>query len=160
MQTVLDVIFPHQANNDYRGGKIAFYGFCLLMIPLVFRSTVHFLKPDSGVNSIASIMVFEGTPDPNNIIYMFSAIGGLHQMLWVFFYGIVLWRYRNLIPLMFALMVVEGFFGMIVSSMHPLTPEYFEYTPPGKLGALPKLVLCAALLFLSVLHSQRRALPG
>jgi hypothetical protein len=40
----------------------------------LFRSTVHFLKPDSGVNSIASIRVFEGTPDPNHIIYMFSAI--------------------------------------------------------------------------------------
>jgi hypothetical protein len=153
MPQALEVLFPRQANNDYRGGAVPFYGFCLISAVMLFRSTVHFLKPDSGVNSIASIMIFDGTPDPNNIIYMFSAIGGLHQMLWVMFYGLVLVRYRNLIPLMFAFMVVEGFFGFVVSTMHPLTPEYFEHTPPGKLASLPKLLYCAGMLFASVRRS-------
>ena len=153
MTSALDAIFPRQANNDYRGGAVPFYGFCLLTAVMLFRSTVHFLKPDSGVNSIASIMVFEGTPDPNNIIYMFSAIGGVQQMLWVMFYGLVLWRYRNLIPLMFAFAIVEGLFGFVVLSMHPLTPEYFEHTPPGKLGSVPKLAFCAAMLFVAVRRS-------
>jgi len=154
MTSALDAIFPRQANNDYRGGAVPFYGFCLLTAVMLFRSTVHFLKPDSGVNSIASIMVFEGTPDPNNIIYMFSAIGGVQQMLWVMFYGLVLWRYRNLIPLMFAFAIVEGLFGFVVLSMHPLTPEYFEHTPPGKLGSVPKLVYCAVMLFVAVRSSR------
>ena len=154
MPQALEVLFPRQANNDYRGGAVPFYGFCLISAVMLFRSTVHFLKPDSGVNSIASIMIFDGTPDPNNIIYMFSAIGGMHQMLWVMFYGLVLVRYRNLIPLMFAFMVVEGFFGFIVTTMHPLTPEYFEHTPPGKLASWPKLLYCAGMLFASVRHSM------
>ena len=171
MPSTLDVIIPRQANNDYRGGDAAFYGFCLVTALMLFRATVHFLKPDSGVNSIASIMVFEGSPDPNNIIYMFSAIGGMHQMLWVMFYGLVLSRYRNLIPLMFAFMVVEGFFGFIVGAIHPLTPEYFAHTPPGKLASVPKLMFCAVMLFVAVRRSMnpsalagdededRRALP-
>jgi hypothetical protein len=153
MLQALEVLFPRQANNDYRGGAVPFYGFYLISAVMLFRSTVHFLKPDSGVNSIASIMVFDGTPDPNNIIYMFSAIGGMHQMLWVMFYGLVLVRYRNLIPLMFAFLVVEGFFGFVVSTMHPLTPEYFEHTPPGKLASVPKLVYCAGMLLASVWRS-------
>ena len=153
MPSTLGVIFPRQANNDYRGGAVALYGFCFVSALMLFRATVHFLKPDSGVNSIASIMVFEGIPDPNNIIYMFSAIGGVHQMLWVMFYGLVLLRYRNLIPLMFAFMVVEGFFGFVVAAMHPLTPEYFEHTPPGKLAGAPKLLFCAIMLLVSVRRS-------
>ena len=154
MSAALDVILPRQANNDYRGGTVPFYGFCLMTAVMLFRSTVHFLKADSGVNSIASIMIFEGTPDPNNIIYMFSSIGGLHQMLFVMLYGLVLWRYRNLIPLMFAFMIVETVFGFGVGLMHPLTPEYFEHTPPGKLASVPQLLFSAAMLLLAVRRSM------
>ena len=150
MNQVLDALVPRQASNDYRGGAVAFYGFCVFFALHVFKSTVHFLKPDSGVNSIASIMVFEGNPDPNNIIYMFSAVGGLTQMMWVILFGLVLWRYRNLIPLMLGFLVVEKLFGFVVGWMHPLTPEYFERTPPGKLAAVPTLLICCALLFLAL----------
>jgi hypothetical protein len=153
MTSAFDVILPRQANNDYRGGPVPLYGFCLLAAVMLFRSTVHFLKDDSGVNSIASIMIFEGTPDPNNVIYMFSSIGGLHQLLFVILYGLVLWRYRNLIPLMFAFMIVETFFGFFVGLLHPLTPEYYERTPPGKLAGVPKLLYSAVLLFLAVRRS-------
>ncbi len=155
MTSALDSILPPQANNDYRGGAIPFYGFCLLAATSLFSSTVHFLKDDSGVNSIASIIVFEGTPDPNNIIYMFSAVGGLSQMLFVMLYGLVLWRYRNLIPLMLGFMVLEVLFGFVVGLMHPLTPEYFEHTPPAKLVAVPKLLVCATLLFLALWRSMK-----
>ncbi len=155
MTSALDIILPRQANNNYRGGPVPFYGFCLLTAAMLFRSTVHFLKDDSGVNSIASIIVFEGTPDPNNIIYMFSAVGGLSQMLFVMLYGLVLWRYRNLIPLMLGFMVLEVLFGFVVGLMHPLTPEYFEHTPPAKLVAVPKLLVCATLLFLAARRSMK-----
>ena len=154
MPRMIDVILPSQANNDYRGGSVPFYAFWFLMAVSLFRSTVHFLKPDSGVNSIASIMIFEGTPDPNNIIYMFSAIGGMHQMLWVMLSGLVMWRYRNLIPLMFGFLVVECLFGFVVGAMHPLTPEYFEYTPPGKVGELPKLAFAVVMFVLVVRRSM------
>ncbi len=153
MTSALDAIVPRQANNDYRGGAVPFYAFCLLTAVKLFSSTVHFLKDDSGVNSIASIIVFEGSPDPNNVIYMFSSIGGLQQMLFVMLYGIVLWRYRNLIPLMFAFMIVEKFLGFGVGLMHPLTPEYFDHTPPGKLAGVPMLLYSAVLLFLAVRRS-------
>ncbi len=106
------------------------------------------------MNSIPRNNVIEGTPDPNNIIYMFSAVGGLSQMLFVMLYGLVLWRYRNLIPLMLGFLVLEVLFGFVVGLMHPLTPEYFEYTPPAKVVAVPKLLVCASLLFLAVRRSM------
>ena len=48
-------LLPDVANNNYLGSKIATYGLAILLIPLTFRSLVHFLKDDSGVNSIATI---------------------------------------------------------------------------------------------------------
>lgn len=155
MSSALEVILPAEANNDYRSGAVVFYGFCLAVAVMLFRSTVHFLAPDSGVNSIASIIRFEGDPDPNNLIYLFSANGGTVQMLWVILCGIVLWRYRNLIPLMFAFLVVESCFGFVVSTLHPLDPIYYEHTPPGKLGAVPKLAFAVTMLFLAVRHGPK-----
>ena len=102
----IDTVIPKQANNDFRGGKIPLYGFCLLLLPVVFRTFVHFLKDDSGVNSIASIHLFPGDPDPNNVIYMYSSLWGGQQAITLIIYLVVLFRYRNLIPLMFLLMLL------------------------------------------------------
>ncbi len=159
MSRALDVILPAEASNDYRSGRVPFYGYCFMVAVMLFRASVHFLKPDSGVNSIASIMVFEGDPDPNHIIYLFSADGGMVQMLWVMLYGIVLWRYRNLIPLMFAFMVVESCFGFVVGALHPLDPIYYEHTPPGKLGGLPKLAFSVIMSYLAVRNATTTRSP-
>ncbi len=155
MSRALDVILPAEASNDYRSGRVPLYGYCFMVAVMLFRASVHFLKPDSGVNSIASIMVFEGDPDPNNIIYLFSADAGMVQTLWVMLYGIVLWRYRSLIPLMLALMFVWMLFGVVLTTMHPLTPEYFERTPPAMLVRVPKFLLIGGLLFLAVRKSAQ-----
>ena len=129
-----EMLLPKQASNDFHGGRIPVYGFCLMLLPVTFRSMVHFLKADSGVNSIASIHLFPGDPDPNRVIHMFSSVGGAYQSIILLIYLIVLFRYRNLIPLMFALMLVEVGFRMIVASIHPLTEEFYVRTPPGKYG--------------------------
>ena len=147
--SITEIIFPRQASNDFRGGKIPVYGFCLMLLPVTFRSLVHFLKADSGVNSIATIHIFPGDPDPNQVIYMFSSIGGAYQTIILLIYLVVLFRYRNLIPLMFTLMLVEVGFRMVVGSIHPLTEEFFQRTPPGKFGNLPFGLLSVAMLWVS-----------
>ena len=153
--TALDVLIPHNASNDYRGGRTPLYFFYALLAMVTFRSFVHFLKDDSGVNSIASIMIFPGTPDPNTVIYMFSALWGSQQVIMWMIYLIVLTRYRNLIPLMWALMVVEILFRLTVGQIHPLIPDYYTRTPPGKLGNLPLLILSLTMVALAVRNTLR-----
>jgi hypothetical protein len=142
--------------NEYRGGPIPFYGFCLIFATQVFKSTVHFLKADSGVNSIASIIVFpfEGPADPNNVIYLFSAVGGVGQMMFTILYALVLWRYRSLLPLMLAFMLLETLFGIVVTTLHPLTPDYYVYTPPAMIVRIPQLVVIPTLLFMAIQRSR------
>ena len=156
MNSVLEVILPRQANNDYRGGAIAFLGFCLLLAQKVFSSTIHLLKHDSGKNSIGGMIRFEGIPDPNEAVYAVGAIGGTHEMLFVLLYVVVLWRYRNLIPLMFSFTIVEMSLRLLVGMLHPLGAEYFEHVPPARLAMLPTLLFAALMLFLAVRRSVRR----
>jgi len=158
--TALDVLLPRTANNDYHGGRVPLYFFYALIPVITFRSFVHFLKDDSGVNSIASIVLFSGTPDPNNVVYMFSALWGSQQVIMWMIYLVVLVRYRSLIPLMWALFVVEVCFRMAVGSMHPLTPDYYARTPPGKLGNLPMLLIGSTMLVLAVRNTLRSARPS
>ena len=152
--TALDVLLPRAANNDYRGGRVPLYFFYALIAMTTFRSLVHFLKEDSGANSIASIVLFSGTPDPNNVVYMFSSLWGSQQVIMVIVYLIVLVRYRNLIPLMWVLVVVEVFFRLGVGMMHPLTPDYYASTPPGKLGNLPMLAISLVMVVLAVRNTR------
>lgn len=155
MTPVLEVILPRQANNDYRGGTVALVGFCLLIAQKVFSSTVHLLKHDSGKNSIGGMIRFEGIPDPNEALYAVGAIGGSHEMLLVLLCALVLWRYRNLVPLMFCFTIVEMSLRSLVSMMHPLGAEYFEHTPPARLAMLPLLLFASLMLFLAVRKSRR-----
>ena len=155
--TALDVLLPRAANNDYRGGRLPLYFFYALLAMVTFRSLVHFLKDDSGVNSIASIILFSGTPDPNNVVYMFSALWGSQQVIMLMVYLVVLLRYRNLIPLMWALMVVEILFRLTVGQIHPLTPEYYLRTPPGKLGNLPLLLISLTMVGLAIRNTLRQS---
>ena len=148
--SLLQTLLPEKASNDFQGGRIPLIGFCLMIAVMTFRSLVHFLKDDSGVNSIASIHLFPvGDLDPNNVIYMFSSLWGTQQLIMVMVYGIVLYRYRNLIPLMFALMVVEVGFRLTVGMIHPLTPDFYVRTPPGKIGNLPFALIPALLVYVS-----------
>ena len=151
----LDVLIPRAANNDYYGGRVPLYFFLALVGMTTFRSFVHFLREDSGVNSIASIVTFSGSPDPNHVVYMFSALWGFQQVIMVVLYFIVLVRFRNLIPLMWALMLLEVIFRMGVGALHPLTPDYYVRTPPGKLLNLPLLLLSLAMMVLAIRNSLR-----
>ena len=156
MASIVDVVLPRKVTNEYRGGPIPFYGFCLLFATQIFSSTVHLLKADSGVNSIASIIIFpfEGPADPNNVIYMFSAVGGVSQMMFTILYALVLWRYRSLISLMLAFILLETLFGIVVTTLHPLTPEYYEHTPPALIARIPKLIVLPTLLFMAIRRSK------
>jgi hypothetical protein len=148
--SALTTLLPREANNDYRGGPVPLYTFCLLSTVMPGRSLIHFLKDDSGVNSIATIVTFAGSPDPNDVIYMFSALWGSQQLIMVMLYGLVLLRYRNLVPLMYVVFIVEVGFRMVVGALHPLSEEFYARTPLGKYANLPLLVISATMLFLSL----------
>ena len=156
MANALETIFPRQANNDYRGGTVAFYGFLLVIATHAFSAIVHYFTYDSGKVQIAGMIPFEGTPDPDALIFAFGGNAGAWELIILMLYGLVLWRYRNLIPLMFVLVITIGLLKYGNGIMHPIGPEYFEHTPPARIAALPQLLFGVVMLLLAVRQSTRR----
>ena len=81
-------------------------------------------------------------------------------MMFAVLYALVLWRYRSLIPLMLGFMLLETLLGIVVTTLHPLTPEYFEYTPPGLVARVPKLILIPTFLFMAIRRSKMEQRPS
>lgn len=153
--TTMEALFPRAANNDYRGGTIALVAYCLFMLPTAFSALVHFLKDDTGIHSIATLIHFEGNPDPDNFVMAIHSMMGGYQTLLLIVFLVVLWRYRNLIPLMLGLLVLQGVFQFVTSTLHPIGPEYFRETPPGIAGHLPMFMLHLGAFFLCLFNSCR-----
>lgn len=152
---VLNRLFPKTASNDYRGSPIAFYGLCLFAAVFTFRSLVHMFADDGGINSIASIITFPGTPDPDRVIHLFASLWGGQQVITLLILLTVLIRYRNLIPFMSLIIVLEQLTRIASGVMHGLDPSYYEHQPPGVRGTITFMV--AALLCLVLSLRERRS---
>ncbi len=154
MSTLLERVFPRAANNDYRGSTVAFYGFVLVIAQQAFSATVHYFTHDSGKVQIAGMIHFEGDPDPNEMVWAMGASAGLWELIILGLFIVVLWRYRNLIPLMYVVVILEMVLSYGVTTMHPIGPEYFTSTPPAKIALLPKLVIGVVMLAITVRNSK------
>jgi len=154
--SVIDKLFPQQANNNYRGSPIAQYVFYALMAMYSLRSIVHFTTEDGGINKIASIVIFplvqtaEGTIDPNNVIYLFASLWGSAQILMLLMFFVCMWRYRNLLPLLWLTVVIEIPMRMIANLLHPLNANYYEHVPPGSVSNIPLLTIACIMFVLSL----------
>lgn len=149
----MNPLFPKSANNDYKFPKFLLYIFVVFTIVTIARSLAHIFLPDGGANLIASIIIFAGNPDPNQVIYFIFSYWGLSQLLMATLYVIVIIKYRNLIPLMYGFIFVEYLFRFLIGQfLKPLSAVYFEHIAPGAVGnyimiplALTLLILCLCL---------------
>ena len=152
-------IIPKQANNNYLGSPIAFYGMILFMLLMTFSAYMHFLQPQYAANEIGNIIVFESIPDPNHIIYMAFSLWGLQQVSFIILNVIILFSYRNLIPLMYTLWIFTWLMRpLVVSRLYPLTSEYTSGITPGKAGLPFILSYLLVMLIMSLRQSKDKAL--
>ena len=145
-------LLPSSANNNYEGNKYAVYGFYPLLAILIFRGLVHFLKEDAGLHDIATIIPFpiiDGM-DPNNVIYLFGSLWGASQLIILFFYLIIFFKYRNLLHFIWITMIIDVLFRMISGTIHPLTPEYYINQPPGSISNIYILIYSMSMFLLSI----------
>jgi len=145
-------LLPATANNNYEGNKYAIYGFYPLLAILLFRGLVHFLKEDAGLHDVATIIpfpIFDGI-DPNNVIYLFGSLWGASQLIILFFYLIIFFKYRNLLHFIWITMIIDVLFRLISGTIHPLTPEYYINQPPGSIGNIYILIYSISMFLLSI----------
>ena len=147
---------PSKLNNQYKGLKIVDYGLYPIFAIYIFRSLVHFLADNSGLVVIATIKefpIFEGL-DPNNIIYLFASLWGATQVSLTVILLILFIKYKNLIPLIYLICLMDQCFRLISGYLHPLGEQYYINTPPGVISNIPILIYLIVMFFLSL---KRRA---
>ena len=145
-------LFPSRLNNRYEGSKIAVYGLYPIFAMYIFRSLVHFLAENSGLVGIATIKQFPITEglDPNTIIYLFASLWGATQVSLIILLLILFIKYKNLIPLIYLICLLDQCFRLISGYLHPLGQDYYINTPPGVISNIPVLLYLIFMFYLSL----------
>ena len=145
-------LFPSDHNNQYKGSKFVQYGLYPIFAIYIFRSLVHFLAENSGLVGIATIKEFpiiDGL-DPNNIIYLFASLWGATQVSLTIILLILFIKYKNLIPLIYLICLLDQCFRLISGYLHPLSEDYYMNTPPGVISNIPVLLYLIFMFYLSL----------
>ena len=144
-------LFPSGLNNQYSGSKIALYGLYPIFAIYIFRSLVHFLSENSGLIGIATIKEFPINEDldPNTIIYLFASLWGATQVSLTVILLTLFVKYKNLIPLIYLICLLDQCFRLISGYLHPLGEDYYINTPPGVISNIPILLYLMFMFYLS-----------
>ena len=151
-------LFPSRLNNRYEGSKIAIYGLYPIFAMYIFRSLVHFLAENSGLAGIATLKQFPITEglDPNTIIYLFASLWGATQASLTIILLILFIKYKNLIPLIYLICLLDQCFRLISGYLHPLGQDYYINTPPGVISNIPVLLYLIFMFYLSLKGNTKR----
>ena len=112
------------------------------------------IRPGRGASSIAGIST--SVAGGSNIISLF-ALWGLSQLLMGIVYVVAYWRYRNLTPLAYVLILAEYSGRTVIGQLKPLTTSHI---PPGAIGDYVLVPLALMMLALCFLRPSKRASEG
>jgi len=153
----MKLFFPEVFDNKVRFNKIILYIFYFITLVTLGRSLIHMFSSDGGANSIATIIVVSGNPDPNQVIYFIFSLWGLSQLIIGIIYVISIVRYKSMIPLLYALMWFEYLLRFILGRfLKPLSDAVLSGTAPGEIGNYVFIVLIPILLVWMVIDKKRK----
>jgi hypothetical protein len=147
LHSILDRLFPKSADNAFRGNRLALWLLGILAL----------MKAGIGANSIFNgrvvatsadgIPLDTFTPGGAQAVVSLFAIWGLSQLVICVLCLLVLLRYRALVPLMLALLLLEHLFKRMILQFLPIATVG---APPGHAVNLVLLALIVGGLVLSV----------
>jgi hypothetical protein len=152
MKNILELFFPQQAENKIDGSKIPFYFLIAVALIGTMRSLIHLFAADGGASSIAGLdLTISGADE---VIFAF-ALWGSSQLIFALLQWLVILRYRSLIPLMWAVQLLEIGGRMLVGRIKPVT---FSHTPPGAICNYIYIVLCIIMLSIVIVTSAKKTI--
>jgi len=150
MKKIFETLLPDKADNTVRGMKFPFYVFILIAVIGTVRSFIHLLASDGGAGSIAGMDL--SVQGASSIIFVFAQWGGT-QLIYAFIQWLVIFRYRSLVPFMWAVQFLETLLRIVAGHLKPGT---FAHTPPGEIGNYIYLPLAVLMLVLSLWSANRQ----
>ena len=149
------MLFPKIADNNYLGSRLVVFIFIPFLLLMTWRSIIHLFYVEFGLHNIANIIVIEGSPDPMPVIYAFSSLWGLIQLLFCAFSWVILFRYKSLLPLTILVFLIEWSVRVINASNSPLNlAEYKTGTTPG-IESAPFVSAFLLILFITSLLRRK-----
>ena len=137
-------LLPDSTNAAYRGRPVAAWGLALLGVLTVLPGAIHAFLPDGGAGVIAGIDL---THNAQTIIATFAWVGAT-QIVWGALMLLVALRYRSLVPLLLALILVER--TIIALNLWLLKAGPDAHHPPEAWATLAAIPVIALLLALSL----------
>ena len=147
MNDIFNKIFPKQLNNNYNGSLFSKYIFILLTVITVIRSLVHMFFLDGGAQSIASIPLDTYSVPAMNVVVLIFSFWGSSQLLISFIYILAIFRYQNMIPILYILMFLEYLIRFVFGHLKPII---LTDIAPGSIANEVMIPLTIFLLYLSL----------
>jgi hypothetical protein len=144
---MINKLFPKNFNNEYDGLLIAKWVFLIITLLTIGRSLAHLFLPDGGAQSIATIPLESYSANASKVIIGMFAQWGLSQLMVGFIFGIVIWLYQLLIPLMWLFVLFE-YGGRLLLGIYK--PFETSGTAPGAIGNIIFPFFALIMLILSL----------
>jgi hypothetical protein len=143
-------LLPRHADNTYQGYKAALWLFAVLVLGKGAMSINSIFNGRHVASSADGIPLDTFTPDGARAVVSMFAAFGLAQLTICLLCVLVLARYRSLVPLMFALLLLEHLGRRLLFWVMPVVRTG---TPPG---VYVNLVLAALMVVGLVLSLRSR----
>jgi len=144
---MLDELLPRRLDNEYRGNKLALWLFGLVVAMKSAQSLAMILNGYPTARDADGIPLDSYTPALAQTVVAVLAQGSLWRLFFCFLCVLVLLRYRNAVPLMFALLALNYLAAQLVFKVVPLARVG---TPVGPLVNLLLFVVMLVGLGLSL----------
>src|ERR1700687_5381324 len=118
--TMLDQILPQRIDNTYSGHRLALWLFGLVVAMKSAQSLAIILNGYSTARDADGISLDSFTPAVAQTVVAVFAQGSLWRLFFCLLCGLVLFRYRNAVPLMFGLLALNYLAAQLVSIFVPL----------------------------------------
>lgn len=148
MPNLLSPIFPEQIDSQYRGRKLALWLFGFILSIKALQMVVSIVNGYSALQNADGIPLDTYPAAAAQTIVALSALLALTYLMICLIGAVVLIRYRNAVPFMFALLLLQ--YVARAAILHFL-PIVRVGTPPGSMINLILLAVMAVGLLLSVL---------
>lgn len=151
---MLNQLLPRQADHHYQGHKLALWLFGALMVLKTVISINSMINGDVVASSADGIPLDTYPAGAAATIVSLFALSGLRQLTFCLIGLVVLVRYRTLVPLMFALLLLEHAGRQVILQVLPISRTD---RPPGAMVTMVLLAITVVGLGLSMW--RRRAKP-
>ncbi|HMK31497.1 MAG TPA: hypothetical protein VK473_17575 [Terriglobales bacterium] len=125
---MLDRLLPRQADNAYRGFKLAIWLFAIVVLLKGMISLNSIFNGRAVASRADGIPLDTFTPACAQMVVSNFALWGLAQLMICLLCAVVLIRYRALIPLMFTVLLLEQLTRRLILQVMPIVRTG---RPPG-----------------------------